>query len=71
MEHVSDGDTESNYRARYSQQLIGIGTGGIGNKRMSPEHPNDKVVEISQNTKKSPRDLRKIVATQNPVKTIS
>ena len=32
------------------------------------DHPNDSIVELSQNTTKSPGDLRRLVVTQTPVK---
>ena len=34
-------------------------TGGLGNKRMSGNYPSDSIVEISQNTEKSPGDFRR------------
>ena len=34
----------------------------------SRDNPNDSVTENSQNTEKSPRDLRKLAVTQTPVK---
>ena len=50
MGHESDGDTNCNWCARYSHQMIGTGTGEIGNKRTSGDHPNDSMVDIGQNT---------------------
>ena len=35
-------------------------TGGIGEKRASGDHPKDSIVEIGQNTEKSPGDLRRL-----------
>ena len=67
MEYESDGDTNSNWCARYSHQKIGTGTGGLGNKRMSGDHPNNSLVKIGQNTEKSPGDLRRLAVTQTPV----
>ena len=32
-------------------------TGGLGNKRMSGDHPNYSIINISQNTEKSHGDL--------------
>ena len=43
------------------------GTGGFGNKRTNGDHPNEYIIEIGQNTEKSPGDLRKLVS-QTPVK---
>ena len=67
MEHEDDGDTNCNWSARYSHQKIGTGTGGLGNKRTSGDHLNYTIVEISQNTKESPGDLRRLAVTQTPV----
>ena len=52
MEHESD-----NYCSQYSYQRINKGTGGLGNKRASGDHPNYCIIEIGQNTEKSPGDL--------------
>ena len=68
MEHESDGNTNCNWCARYSHQKIGTGTGGLGNKRTSGDHPNDNIIKIGQNTEKSPGDLRRLAVAQNPVK---
>ena len=43
--------------AWYSHQMFGMGTGGFGNKW---KQSNYSIVEISQNTKKSPGDLRSL-----------
>ena len=67
MEHESDGDTICNWCTRYSPQRIGTGTGELGNKRTSGDHPNYRIVEISQNTEKSPENLRRFAVTQTPV----
>ena len=67
MEHESDGDTNCNWRTRYSHQRIGTGTGGLGNKTTSGDHFNYSIVEIGQNYKKSPGDLRRLAVTQTPV----
>ena len=66
MENESDGDTNCYRCTRYSHQRIGIGTGGIGNKRTSGDYLNDSIVKISQNTEKSPGDLRRLAVTQTP-----
>ena len=42
-------------------------TGGIGNKRMSRDHPNCSIVKIGQNTEKSLGDLRRLVVTLTSV----
>ena len=42
--------------------------GGLGSWRTSRDHPNDSIIEDSQNTDKSPGDLRRLAVTQTPVK---
>ena len=49
-------------------QKIGTRTGVVGNKRTSGDHPNYYIIEIGQNTEKSPGDLRRLAVTQTPVK---
>ena len=49
--------------------MIGKGTGRLGNKRSTGNHP-DYSIKNSQNTEKSPGDLRKFAITQNALKTI-
>ena len=44
------------------------GTGGLGNKRTSGNHPNYRIIKIGQNTEKSPGDLRRLVVTQTLVR---
>ena len=68
MEHESYGDTNCNCHAWYSHQRIGTGTGGLGNNRTCGDHPNYSIVEIGQNTEKSPGDLRRVAITQTPLK---
>ena len=68
MKHKSDGDTNCNWRARYSHQKIATGTGGLGNKRTSGYHPNYSIVEMGQNTKTSCGNLRRLAVSQTPVK---
>ena len=38
-------------------------TGGLGGQRTSRDHPNYSIVEIGQNTEKSPGDLRRLPVT--------
>ena len=40
---------------------------GLGNKKTGEEHPNYNNVEIGQDTKKSPGDLRRLIVGQTPV----
>ena len=67
-EHKHDGDTNSNWLARYTHQMIGTETGGIGNKRTRRYHPNYSIAEIGQNTKKSPGNLKRLAVTQTPLR---
>ena len=41
---------------------------GLGNRMTSGYYPNYSIVEVGQNTGKSPGDLGKFAATQVPVK---
>ena len=43
------------------------GTGGLGSWRTSGDHPNYSIIENSQNTEKSPGNLRRLAVTQTPV----
>ena len=42
--------------------------GRVGNRRTNRYHPNYRIVEIGQNTEKSPVHLRRLSVTQTPVK---
>ena len=44
-----------------NHRRISTGTGGLGNKRSSGDHPNYSIIKIGQKTKKSPRDFRRLV----------
>ena len=44
------------------------GPGGLGNWRTGRDYPNDSIAEDGQNTETSPGDLRRLAATQTPVK---
>ena len=44
------------------------GAGRIWNRRTNRDHPNYSLVEISKNTEKCSRDLRRLTATENPMK---
>ena len=44
------------------------GTGGLRSWRTSGDHPNYSIIENSQNTEKSPGDLRRLAVTQTPAK---
>ena len=49
-----------------ARQSIDSGTGGPGNKRTSKDYPKDNMVEIGQNTEKSPGELKRQPVTQTP-----
>ena len=66
MEQESDGNTDCKSRTRYSHQRFSTGTGGLGNKRTRGHHSNDSIIEIGQNTVKSPGNLRNLTLTQTP-----
>ena len=67
MKYEDESDTNYYWLARYSHQRIDIGTEGLGNNRTRGDYPNYSIVEIAQNTKKSPRDLRRLAVTQTLV----
>ena len=50
--------------------MIIKGTGGLVSWETSGDHPNYSIIEIGQNTEKSPGDLR-FAVVQTGVKTIS
>ena len=45
-------------------KIITKGAGGLRNKRISEDHPNDCIIEIGQNTEKSPGESRRLAITQ-------
>ena len=67
LEHKDDGDTNCNWRTWYSHKRIDTETGVFGNKRTSGDHRKYNIVEITQNTEKSPGDLRRLAVTQTPM----
>ena len=62
MEHEGDSDTNLEQSPK---EWLGIGR--LGNRRTSGDHPDHSIIKISQNTEKSPGDLRKLAFTQTPV----
>ena len=68
VEHESDDYINCNLCSWYSHQRIDTRTGGLENNRTSGDHPNYCIIEISQNTEESPRDLRRFVVIQTPEK---
>ena len=45
---------------RILSKRVGKCTGNLGNKNTSGDHQNYSIIEIVQNTEKSPRDLSKL-----------
>ena len=68
MEQESDGDTNCDWRTRYSHQKIDTEPRELENKKTSEDHPNYCIVKINQNTKKSTGDLGRLAVTQTPVR---
>ena len=68
MQHKGDTYTIRDWYFWYRHQMIIKGTGGLGGRRTSGDHPNYNIIENSQNTEKSPGDLRRLTVTQTPVK---
>ena len=68
LEQDSNSDTSCNRRALYSHQRIDTGTGGLGNKREGGDSLNYSIIEIRQNLRKSPGDLRRLALSHTPVK---
>ena len=66
VEH--ENDDYCNWCSWYSHQRIDTRTGGLGNKRTRGDHPDYCIIEIGQNIKKSPGDLRRLAVTQTLVK---
>ena len=52
-------------------QKIGNETGRLRNQRTSIDHPDYSIITISQNTEKSPGDLKRFAVIQTSVITIN
>ena len=65
---ASDNYTNRDWCFWYSHQKIIKGTGGLGTRNTSGDHPNYNIIENGQNTEKSPGDLSSLAVTQSPVK---
>ena len=63
-EHENFVYTNCNLCAWYSHQRINKGTEGLGNDKKSGDYPNNCIIEVGQNTEKSPGDLRRLAVTQ-------
>ena len=68
MEHEINVYTNNNWCSWYTHRRINKGTGNLGNKKTSGNHPNYWINETGQNTEKSPGDLRGLAVIQTPVK---
>ena len=60
-------NTNCKWNARYSQHRIILGTGRLGNKKKSGNHPNHRIIEIDQNIGNIPGDLREFAFSKTPV----
>ena len=61
MEYEDDDDANSNWWTWNDSQRLSKRAGAVGNRRMSVDYPNYRIVEVGQNTEKSPRNLRRLV----------
>ena len=59
MEYECDGDISCSWRTWNSTQKLRKRTGRVRNQRTNQGHSDYRFVRVGQNTKKSPRDLRK------------
>ena len=59
MEHEGNDDTNCGWCTWDNPQRIGKGTGRLGNKRTSRDHPGNSIIKIGYNTEKNPGDLRR------------
>ena len=62
--HESSGNTNCNWWLYQDHKRIGKMTRGSVNKKTSGENLNYSIIEIDQNTEKSPGDLRSQAVTQ-------
>ena len=60
--------TNRDWHFRYSNKSTINGTGGLGSRRTSGDHPNYSIDENGQNTEKSPGDLRRFAVIQTAMK---
>ena len=64
VERESGVYTNCNCFPWYNHQRTNKGMGGLGGWRTSGDHLNYWIIEISQNTVKSPGDLRRPIVSQ-------
>ena len=62
MEHQNDGDTNCNRCTWKDPKKLGK----VEKQRTKRDYPNYSIVKISQNTEKSPGDLRRAAASRTP-----
>ena len=48
--------------------MLGKRAGGVANRKTSRVNSNYRIVEVGQNTEKSPGDLRRLFVIQTPLK---
>ena len=68
MEHESDNYTNCHQCFWYRHQSIIKGTGGLGGRRISGDHPTYSLIKNCQNSEMSPRDSRRLAVPQTLVK---
>ena len=68
MENKGDGVTICYWCTWNNHQRVGKGTGRLGNKRTSRDNSDNTVIKMGKNTEKCPGDLRRLAATQTPVR---
>ena len=68
MEHEGSNYTNCDWCVWFSTYNIIKGTRRPGSWRPSRDHQNDSIIENYQNIEKSPGDLRRLAATQTPMK---
>ena len=61
-------DTNCNWCARSGPQKLVKRTERLRNQRTNGDYPDYSIIQIGQNTKKSPGDLRRVAVTQPPMK---
>ena len=59
LEHVNDSEINCSWCAWCNHQSFRTGTGGLGNKCTSKEHPHLSIIMIGQNREKRSGDLRR------------
>ena len=63
MEHEGDGDINSNPCTWNNTQRIVKETGWLGSEWKCGDRPEYRIIKIGQNTKKSPKDLRRLTVS--------